>query len=55
VLERADFCRAIHTDADRRSSAEIGLDVVGVAEAVDLALAAGGALAVGQKSHLRHG
>ncbi len=43
-LELADFCRAVRTGAEPRSSAEIGLDVVRVTEAVDRSLALGGRL-----------
>jgi predicted dehydrogenase len=42
TLELVDFCRAIRTGAKLRSSAEIGLDVVRVTEAVDRSLARGG-------------
>ena len=43
-LELADFCRAVRTGAEPLSSAEIGLDVVRVTEAVDHSLALGGRL-----------
>jgi len=38
-LELADFCSAIRTDGEPRSSARIGFDVVQIAEAVDRSLA----------------
>jgi predicted dehydrogenase len=41
-LEMADFCEAIHTGETPRSSAELGLEVVRIIEAVDDSLAAGG-------------
>jgi predicted dehydrogenase len=42
-LELADFCRAIRTGIDPRSSARLGLDVVQMTEAVDRSLSDGGA------------
>jgi predicted dehydrogenase len=42
-LELADFCRAVATGDEPRSSGRIGLDVVHMIEAVDRSLAAGGA------------
>jgi predicted dehydrogenase len=42
-LEMADFCEAIRTGTPPRSSAELGLEVVRIIEAVDDSLAAGGA------------
>ena len=41
-LELADFCRAVKTGSEPRSSAELGLDVVAMTEAVDRSLALGG-------------
>jgi predicted dehydrogenase len=41
-LELADFCAAIRTGSDPRSSAELGLDVIRITEAVDRSLAHGG-------------
>ena len=41
-LEFADFCAAIRTGSDPRSSAELGLDVIRITEAVDRSLASGG-------------
>lgn len=41
-LELADFCRAIRTGEEPRSSAQLGLDVVRITEAVDRSLKAGG-------------
>jgi predicted dehydrogenase len=41
-LELADFCRAIRTGGEPRSSAELGLDVVRTLEAVDRSLAGSG-------------
>lgn len=41
-LELADFCNAVRTGAEPRSSVEVGLDVVRVIEAVDKSLANGG-------------
>jgi predicted dehydrogenase len=41
-LELADFCRAVRTGSEPRSSAELGLDVVAMTEAVDRSLALGG-------------
>jgi predicted dehydrogenase len=41
-LELADFCTAIRTGAAPRSSAELGLEVVRLIEAVDRSLEAGG-------------
>jgi hypothetical protein len=38
-LELADFCEAIRTGETPRSSAEIGLEVVRMIEAVDTSLA----------------
>jgi predicted dehydrogenase len=43
-LQLADFCRAVRTGAEPRSSAGVGLDVVQITEAVDRSLAAGGRL-----------
>ena len=37
-LELADFCEAIRTGVEPRSSAELGLEVVRMIEAVDLSL-----------------
>jgi predicted dehydrogenase len=37
-LELADFCAAVRTDAEPRSSAELGLDVIRIMEAVDRSL-----------------
>jgi predicted dehydrogenase len=42
-LELADFCHSVRTDGKPRSSAELGLDVVRIAEAVDRSIAEGGA------------
>jgi predicted dehydrogenase len=42
ALQLADFCRAIRDGSTPRSSAELGLDVVGMIEAVDQSLAAEG-------------
>jgi predicted dehydrogenase len=42
-LEMADFCAAIHSGSSPRSSAELGLDVVRMIEAVDSSLAQDGA------------
>ncbi len=42
-LELADFCHAMNTGEEPRSSARLGLDVVQIIEAVDSSLAAGGA------------
>jgi predicted dehydrogenase len=42
-LELADFCHAVRTDGKPRSSAELGLDVVRIAEAVERSIAEGGA------------
>jgi predicted dehydrogenase len=41
-LEMADFCRSIRTGGEPRSSAQVGLDVVRMVEAVDRSLAEGG-------------
>jgi predicted dehydrogenase len=41
-LELADFCDAVRTGAEPRSSAQLGLDVVAMTEAVDRSLALGG-------------
>jgi predicted dehydrogenase len=41
-LELADFCRAIRTSSEPVSSAQIGLEVVQITEAVDRSLAEGG-------------
>jgi predicted dehydrogenase len=41
-LELADFCEAVRTGSEPRSSAELGLDVVAMIEAVDHSLAADG-------------
>jgi predicted dehydrogenase len=38
-LELADFCESVRTGAEPRSSAELGLDVVTMTEAVDRSLA----------------
>jgi hypothetical protein len=38
-LELADFCLAVRTGSEPRSSAELGLDVVTMTEAVDRSLA----------------
>jgi predicted dehydrogenase len=43
LLELADFCNAIRTGETPRSSAQVGLDVVRMMEAVDDSLAASGA------------
>ena len=43
ALELIDFCRAVRTGSAPKSSAEVGLDVVTMVEAVDRSLAAGGA------------
>jgi predicted dehydrogenase len=43
LLELADFCSAIRTGVDPRSSAEVGLDVVRLIEAVDASLDGNGA------------
>jgi len=43
ALELADFCRAIRDGSDPRSSAQLGLDVVQMTEAVDHSLSNGGA------------
>ena len=42
-LEMADFCRAIRTSTSPRSSAELGVEVVRMIEAVDQSLASAGA------------
>jgi predicted dehydrogenase len=42
-LELADFCTAIRSKAQPRSSARLGLEVVRVVEAVDASLAQNGA------------
>jgi predicted dehydrogenase len=42
-LELADFCAAVRTDSEPRSSAELGLDVIRITEAVDRSLSEGGA------------
>ncbi|HYP48640.1 MAG TPA: Gfo/Idh/MocA family oxidoreductase [Thermoleophilaceae bacterium] len=41
-LELADFCHAVRTGEEPRSSAALGLDVVSMMESVDLSLAGGG-------------
>jgi predicted dehydrogenase len=41
-LQLADFCRAVRGEAKPRSTAEIGLDVVRITEAVDRSLVLGG-------------
>jgi predicted dehydrogenase len=41
-LEMSDFCKAIRTAEAPRSSAELGLEVVRIIEAVDASLAADG-------------
>jgi predicted dehydrogenase len=41
-LELADFCDAVRTHGEPRSSAELGLDVIRIAEAVECSLAEGG-------------
>ena len=41
-LELTDFCEAVRTGAEPRSSAELGLDVVTMTEAVDRSLSLGG-------------
>jgi predicted dehydrogenase len=43
LLEMADFCRAVAHGGDPRSSADLGVDVVRVIEAVDASLALSGA------------
>lgn len=43
ALELQDFCRAISDGGTPRSSAQLGLDVITIIEAVDRSLAAGGA------------
>jgi predicted dehydrogenase len=43
LLEMADFCRAVAHGGEPRSSAELGVDVVRVIEAVDASLAMSGA------------
>ena len=42
LLEMDDFCSAIRTGIEPRSSAELGLEVVRIIEAVDASLEAGG-------------
>jgi predicted dehydrogenase len=42
-LELVDFCRAVRSGAEPRSSAALGLDVVQMTEAVDRSLSNGGA------------
>ena len=42
-LELADFCKAVRTGSKPMSSAELGLDVIRITEAVDRSLAGGGA------------
>jgi predicted dehydrogenase len=42
-LELADFCNAIRTGTPARSSAELGIEVIRIIEAVDRSLDAGGA------------
>jgi predicted dehydrogenase len=52
-LELADFCEAIRTSGVPRSSADLGLEVVRMVEAVDASLASGGArVALGEGSVL---
>jgi predicted dehydrogenase len=41
-LELADFCAAVRTGSKPLSSAELGLDVIRITEAVDRSLSAGG-------------
>ena len=41
-LELTDFCESVRTGSQPRSSAELGLDVVAMTEAVDRSLALGG-------------
>jgi len=43
LLEMADFCRAVTSGGEPRSSADVGVDVVRVIEAVDASLALSGA------------
>ena len=43
LLELMDFCEAIRTHRQPRSSAALGLEVVRMIEAVDASLASGGA------------
>lgn len=43
ALELRDFCAAVRDGSEPRSSAQIGLDVIEMVEAVDRSLAAGGA------------
>ena len=43
LLEMADFCRAVAGGGEPRSSADVGVDVVRVIEAVDASLALSGA------------
>ena len=42
-LELADFCHSVRTGEEPRSSAQVGLDVVSMVEAVDLSLQRNGA------------
>jgi predicted dehydrogenase len=42
MLEMADFCRAVSEREEPRSSADVGVDVVRVIEAVDASLALSG-------------
>jgi predicted dehydrogenase len=42
-VEMDDFCRSIHTGETPRSSAEVGVEVVRMIEAVDASLGAQGA------------
>jgi predicted dehydrogenase len=52
-LEMADFCESIRTSGVPRSSAELGLEVVRMVEAVDTSLHSGGArVALGDRSVL---
>jgi predicted dehydrogenase len=52
-LELADFCRAIATGEDPRSSSLLGLEVIATVEAVDLALRDGSAVAVRSSTSVR--
>jgi predicted dehydrogenase len=46
ALELADFCDAVRTGSDVRSTAQLGVDVVSIVEAADRSLAEGARVAV---------
>jgi predicted dehydrogenase len=54
ALEMADFCNAIRTGETPRSSAELGVEVVRMIEAVDESLAAEGAKVHLARQHVAH-